>query len=183
MKQISIHSGDIPVALQLALTPLALFSALAKSTGRSIGEVHNAISRLQAARIVMRARRAIVVEPLLRFIQWGVPYSFPPVIGGMALGVETARLNWSEAETSSVLGTGTANPARSRTSEYVWPSAEGETRGQALAPLYTFAPRLARTNSELCLILSRVDLIRIGGAREGSAAIDAIAEQIGNRGE
>ena len=100
----------------------------------------------------------------------------------MAIGVATAELHGSgPPPTARVATEPSDSPTTARdqaTAEYVWPSAAGSVRGQALGPLYPHAPGLAKTNPDLYRVLSLVDLIRIGGARESAAAIDAIALQL-----
>ncbi|MDA1081955.1 MAG: hypothetical protein O2973_09815 [Gemmatimonadetes bacterium] len=173
MKQLSLRPGDVVVALQLALLPVSRLEDISSATLRSLGEVHNAVVRLRSARLLKPEAREVVREPLLNFIRWGVPFAFPAVVGGMALGVTTGVVP------SSGLGANqSANSAEVASSEFVWPSSTGTTRGQALVPLYARAPELVAINPALRTLLSLVDLIRIGGAREGSNAIAAIAHEL-----
>ena len=160
MRQQSLHPGDVVVALQLALHHERPLSEVAEGSARSIGEVHNAISRLRSARLVDPDTRRVEREPLLQFIRWGVAYAFPPAIGGPTVGVATASLDGSPSGTSGV-------PAQV---EFVWPSAAGSSRGAALAPLHPRVPELAEHNPRLYALLAAVDLIRVGGARERTAA-------------
>lgn len=149
--------GDVGMAVALAMEPLASLKRLAQLTCRSIGEVHNAERRLRAARLLRPDSRTVEREPLLRFIQWGVPYAYPPALGAMAVGVATAQVLPVEGE-----------PAEA---EFVWPTADGLTRGQAFAPPYTRATELIIANPRLRRALALVDLIRIGGARDQADAI------------
>jgi hypothetical protein len=161
MKQERLSLGDVSLALALADEPSASLKRLAELTCRSLGEVHNAERRLRASRLLRPDSRSVEREPFLRFIQWGVPHAYPPTIGGMATGVATALLNPpSDGEPTE--------------SEFVWPAAYGETRGQALAPAYPRAPQLATVNPRLRHLLSLVDLIRVGGTRDQAAAIAEI---------
>lgn len=175
MKQGILHPGDISVALQLAVAPESKLTEIAGATARSLGEVHNATERLRKARLIAPERRRIVIDPFLLFLRWGVPYAFPPIIGGMAIGIETATLTERVGPEDRHSRAIDQQPIHHRESEYVWPSAEGEIRGQALVPLYPAAPTVARLNPGLWMLLSLVDLIRVGGTREGSVAIDAIS--------
>jgi hypothetical protein len=152
--------GDVALALTMASEPGASFKRLAELTCRSIGEVHNAERRLRAARLLRPESRIVEREPLLRFLQWGVPHAYPPAIGAMALGVATARDVEADIEPLEA--------------EFVWPTASGKTRGQAFAPPYPRAPELVRVNPRLRRVLSLVDLVRIGGARDQAAAIAQI---------
>ena len=158
-KQKTLKPGDIVVALQLALTPETPLANLAESTKRSIGEVHNAIARLRTSGLLDPEFRRIEREPMIQFIRWGVPYAFPPTTGGTTVGIATAViLNGPEA----------GEPAHS---EFVWPASMGTSRGESLVPLHPRVPELAETNPRLRALLAVVDLIRIGGTRERTAAV------------
>jgi hypothetical protein len=160
MKQERLGVGDLAVALALGIEPAAPLKRLSDLTCRSIGEVHNAERRLRAARLLRPDSRAVEREPLLRFIQWGVPHAFPATLGAMAVGVATAQLHPMNGEPEEA--------------EFVWPAAGGQTRGQAFTPPYPRAPQLLATNPQLRHLLSLVDLVRIGGARDQAAAISEI---------
>lgn len=160
MRQEKTSIGDVALALAMALEPEAPFKRLADLSCRSIGEVHNAERRLRAARLLRPDRRIVEREPLLRFIQWGVPHAYPPAIGGIAIGVATAQDVDSDGEPAGA--------------EFVWPTVGGKTRGQAFAPPYPRAPELVSVNPRLRRLLSLVDLVRIGGARDQAAALSRI---------
>jgi hypothetical protein len=161
MKQEKTTVGDVSLALALAMEPSAPLKRLSELTCRSIGEVHNAERRLRAARLLRPDSRVVEREPLLRFIQWGVPHAYPPALGAMAVGIATAQLP------SSMEG-------EPKEAEFVWPFAGGPTRGQAFAPPYSRAPQLLAANPGLRRLLSLVDLVRVGGARDQAAAIAEI---------
>jgi len=168
MRQKTLRPGDVVVALQVALTPDTSLTVLAEQSGRSLGEVHNAIVRLRNAGLMDPGRRRVEREPLMQFVRWGVPYAFPPTIGGTTVGVATATLD--------ILTDGTiAAPAAV---EFVWASAEGMSRGAALEPLHPRVPDIAGRNDPLCSLLAAVDLVRVGGAREREAASAWIERQI-----
>jgi hypothetical protein len=171
VKQVQLRIGDVGVALELALDGGLKLQALAERTSRSIGEVHNAISRLGAARLLRPDSREVEREPLLRFIRWGVPHAFPPSVGPVTRGVATAALGLAQ----------TGTPGEPEETEFVWPDPSGVSRGQAFAPPYPRAPRLVATNPELRSLLALLDLVRVGGTREQTAAVDEIARRITKR--
>jgi hypothetical protein len=168
MKQIQLHIGDISVGLALALAPQITLKGLADSCARSIGEVHNALNRLRAARLLVPDVRMVEREPLLRFIRWGVPHAFPPSIGPITRGIATARLVAAEEA-------GMPEPAEA---EFVWPDPAGRTQGQAFAPPYPRAPRILSVNPELRRLLSVLDLVRVGGVREQEVAVEEIGRRL-----
>lgn len=173
MKTINLRSGDIAVALQLAIGNDSGLSGLASGVFRSLGEVHNAISRLRAARLLLPTSREVATGPLTNFIRWGVPHAFPAVVGGIATGFATANLNLGRDPGDA--------PVAGKAVEFVWPDASGNTRGQALQPLYPNARKLVSSNLELYALLSLVDLVRIGGVREANAAVDEISRRLAAR--
>jgi hypothetical protein len=164
---VQLHIGDLAVVLAVALQPAAPLKVLAETTARSLGEVHNALSRLRAARLVAPGVRSVVREPLIRFIRWGVPHAFPPSIGPVTRGIATACLAEGGPDAEEPLE-----------SEYVWPDPNGTSRGQAFAPPYPRAVRLVSVNPELRGLLALLDLVRVGGAREQEAAVEEIGRRL-----
>jgi hypothetical protein len=60
----------------------------------------------------------------------------------------------------------------------VWPYAEGNTRGYALAPLYRTVPEAALRDPDLYQLLALADAIRDGRARERSLAEKALEKRL-----
>ena len=162
-----LKPADVAVALQLSLTPEAPYRALAEAVGISHGEAHNAVRRLQAARLLRVGSRAVKTEALVEFVIGGVPYAFAVTPGADVRGVPTAHA----APPLAVDFTGA--------DAYVWPSAEGRVRGQALAPLYAGAVRTATMNPALYELLALVDALRAGHARERQRARDHLRRLLG----
>ena len=162
MRQQSLRPGDVVVALQLSITPGVQLQRLADDSGRSIGEVHNAIARLNASGLVDPVSRRIELEPFIQFVRWGVPFAFPPATGGLTVGMATAR---------TVAEGPTDEPAQT---EFVWSLATGVSRGESIAPLHPRVPEIAGRNPVLRTLLSLVDLVRVGGTRERNAAMTEI---------
>jgi hypothetical protein len=163
MKSTALRPGDVAIALQLSVSPANTLAETAHFVGRSIGEVHNATRRLASARLLDAGERTVHTGILTRFIRYGVPHAFPPTFGGPAVGMGTA--------------TGTAEPWVAEGSvDFVWPHARGAQRGTAVAPLYPLTPEVVERNRMLWHLLSLVDTVRIGGAREADAAIGHLAK-------
>lgn len=173
MKQPSLRPADIVTALQISLSPTAGLSELSERSAKSIGETHNAIRRLTFARLLMPERRTVAVDALVQFIRWGVPFAYPAVLGGPAVGYPTASL---QADPGGTGGGGEVSGGHNLIRvEFVWPSADGPATGTALIPLFAAAPRLVARNPQLAAMVSLVDLVRVGGSRERDAAIEALA--------
>jgi hypothetical protein len=164
--QISLRPHDICVALQLVLTPSFSYRELAHDVGLSLGEAHNSAKRLEQARLFMADPGRVNVPALLDLLVHGVPYVFPGQLGPDTQGVPTAHSGPALAERLSGVDV------------IVWPSADGEIRGQALVPLCASAPDLVQRNEALYRWLTLVDALRIGRARDRSLARDILKEEL-----
>ena len=174
MKQTALRPSDIVTALEIAVSPGATLAELARSSAKSIGETHNAIRRLAQSGLLLPDRRITAVDPVLQFIRWGVPHAFPAMLGGPAVGYPTAVIRDDPGLLNGPVGaSGGSNSA-----EYVWPWADGSFGGTALTPLFPAAVRLVDRNPRLASMLSHIDLVRGGSARERDAAIDALARAL-----
>jgi hypothetical protein len=141
---------DIAVALRLVVDPGSGYESLAEVLGIGVGGAHRSVRRLEAAHLLARERREVLRENLREFLIHGLRYVFYAEIGAETLGVPTAHAS------------GVANAGRS----YVWASAFGDQRGEAISPLFPQAIDLPRTDPAVYLALAVVDSIRIGGVRE-----------------
>lgn len=157
---------DVAVALQLAMTPDAPYRSIAAQVGLSQGETHNAVKRLAKARLVRPDTRVAHLGRLLEFLVGGVPYAFPAEIGAEARGVATAHAAPLLANEFP-----DADPV-------VWPDLDGRQRGAAIEPLYAAAPATARNNPELYHLLTLVDALRMGQARERARAKALLHERL-----
>jgi hypothetical protein len=154
----ALRPHDVAIALQLALTPGMPYRALAQAVGVSQGEAHNGVKRLAAARLVRPDTRAVYLGALLEFLPGGVPYVFPAEPGPETRGVPTAH-----AAPPLAAEFPDAEPV-------VWPAVDGDRRGAAVEPLYAAAPATARSNPPLYELLTLVDALRVGRARERQRA-------------
>jgi hypothetical protein len=165
-RQLTLRPGDVAVALQLALTPELPYRELAAATGVSLGEVHNAVRRLEAARLARAGTRTAAAATLLEFLVHGVPHAFPGIVGAETRGVPTAH-----AAPPLAARMAPADPL-------VWPDPHGRVRGLALTPLYAGAPSRAAENPPLYELLALVDALRVGRARERRLAQDVLRERL-----
>lgn len=149
---------------------------LAQSLGMSLSEVNGAIRRAVRCGLMIgsatkgQAPRS-VPHALQEFIKHGVRYVFPvergAVVRGIPSGSVGARL-------------GSEFPDAKENEIPVWPSPHGKVRGIGIKPLYKSVPEVIENeeNKELYLMLSLVDMIREGRARERNLASDVIAKKI-----
>jgi len=153
-----LRPHDVCVPLQLALKPNLTFRDLASDVGLSLGEAHNSKKRLESSRLLLPGSSPVNVRATLEFLSAGVPYVFPGMLGPESRGVATAYSApplSEEVQSSQVV---------------VWASALGTVRGFSLEPLCRCAPKTAESNPQLYRLLTLVDGIRIGRARERSLA-------------
>jgi hypothetical protein len=162
---ITLKPQDVAVLLQKFLTPVTGYRQLAEAVGLSVGEAHKSVRRLVTARLLTADPHAFPNRAAsMEFLVAGVPYVFPGTLGAESRGVPTAHsaplLNDSVAGSDSI----------------VWPYADGEVRGAALEPMLPTAPRLANDNPALYHMLSLVDAIRVGRARERTIAASRLSQ-------
>jgi len=165
---------DVVVLLKLvALGDRAwTFQGLAVELSISQSEVHAAVRRAVAARLMTEAASGAgrpVRAAFLEFLVHGVKYAFPPERGELTRGVPTG---YAAPPLDKVIA-GSSEPPP------VWPYAEGKVRGYAFAPLYRTVPEAALRDPALYELLALVDAIRDGRARERSLAQQALEKRLG----
>lgn len=151
------------------------FQRLAVELSISQSEVHAAVNRAVAARLMSDSASSTgrpLQRQLLEFLVHGVKYAFPPERGELTRGVPTGYA--APPLNSQIVGSNEPPP--------VWPYAEGNTRGYALAPLYRTVPEAALRDPELYQLLALVDAIRDGRARERSLAEKALEKRLRPKG-
>lgn len=165
---------DVVVLLKLvALGDRAwTFQGLAVELSISQSEVHAAVRRAVAARLMTEAASGAgrpVRAALLEFLVHGVKYAFAPERGELTRGVPTGYA--APPLDQSITGSSEPPP--------VWPYAEGKVRGYAFAPLYRTVPEAALRDPALYELLALVDAIRDGRARERNLARQALEKRLG----
>jgi hypothetical protein len=138
------------------------YAELAAFVGLSMTEVHGALKRAEAARLLFfeAKRPRILLSAFKEFLFHGAKYVFPAVRGSMVAGVPTAH---AAAPLNAQIAP-SADPAP------VWPSIEGSVRGMALIPLYPSAPAAALRSPALYENLALFDAMRAGNVRERALA-------------
>jgi hypothetical protein len=138
------------------------YPELAAFAGLSMSEVHGALKRAEAARLLFfEAKRPRILLPAFKeFLFHGAKYVFPAVRGSMVAGVPTAH---AAAPLNAQIAPSADPPP-------VWPSIEGSVRGMALIPLYPSAPAAALRSPALYENLALFDALRSGNVRERALA-------------
>jgi len=171
-KQPLLKPQDLVVALKIAANRDRQFTfhQLASELNMSISEIHAAFLRAEKSRLVSRVngKMEFIGSALREFIEHGVKYTFPAVIGaterGLPTGVNAAPLN--------------QHFAKNNEAPLVWPASAGPVRGQSLLPLHPSVTEAVKVDSSLYELLALVDAIRCGAAREREMAISEIGKRL-----
>ena len=139
---------------------------IAQQLGLSQGEIAKALSRLNKAGLVQdkRVNRTAALE----FILHAIKYIFPAEVGALATGVPTAIS--SPAHEKMVVQTGD--------DVYVWPSIHGKKRGQMIKPFYPQLAEAALKDSDFYGLMSAIEILRVGRARERKLAEHYLEKKI-----
>ncbi len=162
-EQNMLKPADIAVLLYLYLHPRETYAHMAATLGVSTSTCHAAVGRLLRSGLVHRTGRddrKVAVAPMLEFLQFGVPYAFPPETVSRARGIPTGIAAYSAARHSTV-----ADEVHA-----VWPSPLGRATGTGVRPLVPGAPNTATLDPALYDLLVLVDALRLGDARERDTA-------------
>jgi hypothetical protein len=164
-----LKSQDIFVLLKLVVMESRPWSyaILAVELGMSPSQIHSAIKRALAAKLAVRQREKIVphFRNLEEFLIHGLKYVFWPEQGEMTRGMPTA---YAAPPLAELLVSTAAEPPP------VWPDPDGEVRGIAFFPLHKLAPQAARADRNLYELLTLVDSVRSGRAREREIATNKL---------
>lgn len=164
----SLNPSDLAVALYLALYPGARYESIARGLGIGVASAHRSVARLEASGLLLPSFREPDRPALMGFLRHGVRHAFFARPGGETPGVPTAH---SAPPLSATIVS--ERPV-------VWPSAHGSARGSAVTPLFSGAVDLPVRDPELYGILTLVDALRMGGARERAMAADLLETRLGS---
>ncbi len=138
------------------------FNKLAIDLGMSSSEVHAASNRALKARLAVKQGDRVRpnIRNLTQFLFQGIQYVFVPERGELNRGLPTS---YAAAPLKSHFVESNEPPP-------VWPDPEGKIRGESFSPLYKSVPFAAKNDAVLYELLSLVDAIRGGKAREREIA-------------
>ena len=111
-----------------------------------------------------------MAQALLEFLQYGLKYVFPQQPGPLVRGVPTAH---SAKPLADLIQS---------TEPYVWPSADGAVRGQAIEPLYPTIVQAVDSDPRLYEMVALVDAIRVGKSREVNLAVEELRKRLSIHG-
>jgi hypothetical protein len=139
---------------------------VAHSLRMSQSEVSQSVARSRYAGLIDDSGKRVMRRALFDFLQYGLAVVFPVKPGAIVRGMPTAH------------SAAPLNLEISSDESYVWPFALGDVRGHGIAPLYVSVPQAARDDARLYELLSLVDVLRVGKAREKKLAIHELQNRI-----
>jgi len=167
-EQVMMRPHDIVVLLKVIsyADEHWLQAPMAKDLSISQSELSKSIARSKNAGLLDETGRKVRRLSLMEFLEGGIAYVFPQHPGAIVRGFATAH---------------SASPLKEQIKSdenFVWPSAKGKMKGQAIIPLYKSAPDAASKDSLLHEMLALVDAIRVGRVREKKLAISELKKRI-----
>lgn len=143
---------------------------LAMSLKLSQSEIAKALARLSKAGLVLEKK--VNRSAALEFILHAIKYIFPVEIGALTIGVPTA---FSSPMHEKMV-------VKDVNDIYVWPSINGNKRGQMIKPLYPELGDAALEDVEFYGLMSAIEILRIGRARERNLAAHYLEKKIKSHG-
>lgn len=166
----NMHPQDILILLKIiSLGKREWFHhTLAEDVGISQSEVSQSLNRSRTAGLIDASRKKVMKMGLLEFLLHGIRYVFPQQAGAIVRGFPTSH------------SAPPLNKFFSDSEAYVWPSAKGKVRGQAITPLYPSVLEAVQKDEKLYELLALVDAMRVGKAREKELAAKELEKIILN---
>jgi DNA-binding Lrp family transcriptional regulator len=155
-KILVLHNTKVPIA------------ELAGALGMSASETHAAIKRCELSGLLRADEWQIHRTNAEEFILHGLKYAFPAVIGPPERGIPTAH----SAPPLSLKIISDVDDL------YVWPYAQGRSRGTSIQPLYSSVPKAVLNDESLYEFLALIDALRIGRVRERQIAEEELMQRI-----
>jgi hypothetical protein len=144
------------------------YSSLSLSLKISPGEINSGVKRATTARLFNKGLKKPIKKSLEEFIIHGIKYSFPPTRGGQTRGIVTG---YAAPPLNELISMGNDPPP-------VWPYPNGNDLGYEFSPLYKTVPEASLKDRKLYELLTLIDVIRDGRARESEIAIREIRNRL-----
>ena len=167
-KHRGMRAQDIVILLKIATLGEREWFAkeLASTLDISQSEVSESLNRSKIAGLISADKKLLMKNNLLDFLEHGLRYVYPAEPGAIQRGLPTAH---SAPPLNNII---------LAEESYVWPWAEGETRGQAIEPLHPGVPGACIKDTALYALLALTDALRLGRMREKQQAIDELRIRI-----
>jgi DNA-binding Lrp family transcriptional regulator len=167
------HNGMRPQDIVVLLKIIALkhddwYNAdLARSLKISPSEISEVLNRCKIAGLIDSKKRKVNINSFMEFLVYGLKYVFPTEPGAIVKGIPTAH---SASPINEYISSGS--------DVYVWASAKGTHRGQAIEPLFKSIPQIVQEDKSFYELLAIVDTIRVGKVREINIAKEELEKQL-----
>jgi predicted transcriptional regulator len=132
----------------------------------SSSEVSESLNRSVWAGLMTNDKRIVFKSALLDFIIHGLKYVYPQKPGAMVRGIKTAH---SAPPLSFEIQS---------EQNYVWPYADGDSKGFSIEPLHPNVPKACLEDPKLHELLALLDAVRVGNTREQNMAINELKKRI-----
>ena len=160
----SSQGGTLHIRIPLLKKDIAAQLSISPS------EVTESLARSAFAGLYNPGQKKVMAQALLEFLQYGLKYVFPQQPGPLVRGVPTAH---SAKPLADLIQS---------TEPYVWPSADGTVRGQAIEPLYPTIVQAVDSDPRLYEMVALVDAIRVGKSREVNLAVEELRKRLSIHG-
>jgi hypothetical protein len=167
-----VHNGMRPQDIVVLLKIISLADNwtnkdLSASLFISPSEISESLNRSMIARLISPDKRNVFKTALLKFIENGLSFVFPARPGPIMRGIPTAH-------SAPIL-----KDYILYDDIYVWPSASGTAKGQAIMPLYPNQVQAVLQDEKLYDMLALIDSIRVGKVREIEKALELLKQYFG----
>jgi DNA-binding transcriptional MocR family regulator len=136
--------------------------------------VHRALKRAEEAGLYRSASKQINRAGFEELVTHGARFIAPVALGELTRGTPAA---WAAKPISRRIRQHGDEPPP------VWPSADGDVRGQALRPLHPAAVRASRDNPALADLLAIIDSLRAGDVRVRQVAAEELHAMLSRTSE
>ncbi len=171
-KQLILKPQDLIVALKVAISaPRDLtLTVLGQELSLVVSAVHGSIRRCEHARLLSRSGGSIapLLPALLEFTVHGARYAFPAMQGTLTRGIATSLAGPSLRQHFD----------QSKSMPLVWPDSLGDSYGPSLVPLHQIAVPASKQDAGLFDVLTLLDAVRAGAARERELATSLLMERL-----
>lgn len=168
-KHHGMRPQDIVVLLKIASLKNQHWRIIDLANGLKISpsEISEALNRCKIARLIDQSKKKVHLLSFMEFLHYGLKYVFPVQPGAIVRGVPTAH---SASPLSEHISAGEE--------AFVWPYDLGNSRGQAIEPLYKTIPEVVEKDPLFYELIALSDAIRVGKAREINLAVGELEKRL-----
>ena len=169
----ALKPQDIVIMLKICVLGEESWSqgGLAQSLSMSSSEINGGLKRCLKSGLVRKldnGKYKPIKHALEEFLFHGLKYAFPPERGEPTRGQPTA---YAGPALKEHIQQGTNLPP-------VWPDPEGKVKGYAYEPLFSSVVKAIKMDDQLYRLLSLVDALRDGRAREIKLAHKILKDEL-----